>query len=64
MQDLLFVSSKALKLLTQPEAVLLMALTAGVLLLWLGRARTGRWLVSLCTRPPANTEQSFKAMMD
>jgi uncharacterized SAM-binding protein YcdF (DUF218 family) len=47
LQDLLFYSSKILKVLTLPEALLVLLLCLGALLLWSGRARTGRCLVTL-----------------
>lgn len=46
MADLLFYSSKVLKVFTQPDAVLVLLFLLGAALLWLRRPKTGRLLVT------------------
>ena len=48
MADLLFYSSKVLKVFTQPDAVLVLLFLLGAALLWLRRPKTGRLLVTFC----------------
>lgn len=48
MADLLFYSSKILKVFTQPDTLLVMLFLLGAALLWLRRPRTGRLIVTVC----------------
>lgn len=49
MDDLLFYTSKTLKVFTQPDALLVLLFLAGTVLLWLRRPRTGRLIITGCT---------------
>lgn len=49
MDDLLFYTSKTLKVFTQPDAILVLLFLAGTALLWLRRPRTGRLILTACT---------------
>jgi uncharacterized SAM-binding protein YcdF (DUF218 family) len=49
MADVFFVLSKLAKALVEPDSLLMIGLGLGCLLLWLGRPKTGRWLLTGCT---------------